>query len=129
MSEADTTSSMFSNETLWPINSNNGPENPAPKFECPFFVPLPFETTRTNCEVERLELSDIDLSENLSDASLDLDNLGQVSYDEGYWEDYHVKLPPMNTIWKGGIDFAEMLRNSASDALGVENQVIPCSFT
>lgn len=80
--------------------------------------------TRT---LDTLELSDIDLSESISNASLDLDNLGEISYDYDSTcvvttEDY-IRLPPVNTINRG-IDFTNMLRNIGSDNLYVvENQV------
>ncbi|KAI4454958.1 transcriptional activator [Holotrichia oblita] len=72
--------------------------------------------------LDNLELSDIELSESISNASLDLDNLGDLSYDydSTYIEqkDDCVKLPPVNTISKG-VDFTNMLRNIGSDCLYV----------
>lgn len=78
--------------------------------------------------LDNLELSDIELSESISNASLDLDNLGDLSYDydSTYIErkDNCVKLPPVNTISKS-VDFTNMLRNIGSDCLYIlEKQVI-----
>lgn len=91
----------------------------------PFYVAPPSLESKV---LDNLELSDIELSESISNASLDLDNLGDLSYDydSTYVEpkDDCIRLPPVNTISKG-IDFTNMLRNMGSDNLYImEHQVI-----
>ncbi|GJQ80595.1 hypothetical protein Trydic_g19998 [Trypoxylus dichotomus] len=88
----------------------------------PFYVDPPLESRA----LDNLELSDIELSESISNASIDLDNLGDLSYDyeSTYIEQKEdcTRLPPVNTINKG-IDFANMLRSIGPDCLYVmENQ-------
>lgn len=118
---------MYGNFTKIENFASNPGEN------SPFFVPLPFTTSRTSEteneeNFEYLDLSDGDLYDNLSNSSFDFENINanftSCEYESScYAVPEQQKLPPVNTIIKNNVDFMSFIRGTPADDLSYHNQV------
>lgn len=98
-----------------------------------FFVPPPF-AVEANCDklvvvgekedLEELDFTNIDISEDLTSASLDLEDLPpdfqEIEESREYGGNF---LPPVGTITKNNVDFNNFLRNVPADDIGYFSQV------
>lgn len=98
-----------------------------------FFVPPPFGANkhedRTSTPEEMLNFEDIDVCEELSNGSLDIDNLPEdlqeleksaCEFAEGLRDNF---LPPVGTITKNNMDFNNFLRTASVDNMNCYEQV------
>lgn len=116
---------MYGNFTKIENFASNPGEN------SPFFVPLPFTTSRTSEtgneeSFEYLDLSDGDLYDNLSNSSFDFENINanfsSCEYESPCYVPEQQKLPPVNTIIKNNVDFMSFIRGTPADDLDYRNQ-------
>lgn len=98
-----------------------------------FFVPPPF-AIETDCDklviveeeddLEVLDFTDIDIGDELTTASLDLEDLPQDFQEIEESREYGGNfLPPVGTITKNNVDFNSFLRNVPADDIGYFSQV------
>lgn len=111
----------------------------------PFFVPLPFTAnnlqTNSNSEenfnanfnasyveeenLDCFDFSDTDFCDNLSNSSIDFDNIMFNDCDDSssyYLMDDVQKLPPVNTIVRNNVDFMSFIRSTPQDTLMLDPQ-------
>lgn len=116
-------------------NRNNYVNNLYGSDESPFFIPLPFNTNTNKIDEENLEdfdISDADLCDNLSNSSIDFENINTnflSDYEDScYIVDEQQQLPPINTIRNNNIDFMNFIRSTPADCLNTQIEVCTVSF-